>query len=103
MKRIIIAGLAAAASAALPVSAEEHRVTIRGMEFQPRVLEVAVGDTIVFANAGPTAHTATATNGAFDTGRIRSGEGVRLTITEVGTHDYVCAYHLSMQARIVAN
>lgn len=102
MKRIL-AGLAVAASAALPVSAEEHRVTIRGMTFQPVVLEVAVGDTVVFANTGRAAHTATASGGAFDTGRIRSGEGVRVTITEAGPLDYVCAYHPSMRGRIVAN
>lgn len=102
MKRLI-AGLALAASATLPVIAEEHRVTIRGMAFQPTLLEVAVGDTIVFANTGGGAHTATATVGAFNTGRIRSGEGVRVSITEAGSIVYVCDYHPSMRGRIVAN
>lgn len=102
MKRAI-AGLALAASAALPAIAEEHRVTIRDMAFEPSVLEVAVGDTIVFANTGGGAHTATATVGAFDTGCIRSGEGVRVSITEAGAIDYVCDYHPSMRGRIVVN
>lgn len=102
MKRII-AGLAVVASTAFPAVAEEHRVTIRGMAFEPALLEVAVGDTILFANLGGAAHTATATVGVFDTGRIRSGEGVRVSITEAGSIDYVCDYHPSMRGRIVAN
>ena len=102
MKPFIV-GLALVVGSALPVSAGNHQVTIQGMAFQPSALQVAIGDTVTFTNAGPAAHTATATGGAFDTGRIRSGEAVRVAITEAGTLDFICDYHPSMRGRIVAN
>ncbi len=101
--KCIIAGLVVAANLAAPVAAEEHRVTIRGMAFQPSVLKVAVGDTVVFANTRRAAHTATATDGAFDTGRIGSGKVAGIEITNAGTIHYICDYHPSVQGRIVAN
>lgn len=112
MKRII-AGLAVAASTALPVIAEEHRVTIRCMAFEPALLEVAVGDTVTFVNTGRVPHTASAIGrgldagregaAAFDTGRIEPDAAVRVTITRTGAIDYVCEDHPSMRGRIVVN
>lgn len=112
MKRII-AGLAVAASTALPVLAEEHRVTIRGMSFQPAVPEVAVGDTGTFVNASRVPHTASAIlrgldagrdgAAAFDTSPIEPDAAGRVTITPTGAIDYVRDYHPSMRGRIVVN
>lgn len=102
MKRIIAVAVVAA-SIAMPVSADEHRVTIRNMTFEPNMLGVATGDTVVFVNAGRSAHTPTATGGAFDGGGIRSGEAVRVTISATGFIDFICEYHPSMCGQIVAN
>ncbi|WP_036760485.1 plastocyanin/azurin family copper-binding protein [Leisingera daeponensis] len=112
MKRII-AGLAVATSAALPVLAEEHRVTIRGMAFEPALLEVAVGDTVTFVSTARVPHTASAIvrgldagregAAAFDTGRIEPASSVSITIFRTGAIDYVCEDHPSMRGRIVAN
>ncbi|MCK8484209.1 cupredoxin domain-containing protein [Aliiroseovarius sp. S2029] len=102
MKRII-AIFALAANIATPVLAEEHRVTIRNMAFKPKSLDVVAGDTIVFVNAGRAPHTATASSGAFDTGRIRPGEAVRVTINGSGGIDYFCDYHPSMRGRMAVN
>lgn len=101
MKRII-AGLAAVTRTAFSVSAEEYRVTVRTSALHPALHEVAFGKSVVFANFGRPAHVATAKGGTFATGRIRSGEGIRVRIMDIGTLDNVCAYRPSMRDRIVA-
>lgn len=114
MKRII-AGLAVAAGTALPVLAEEHRVTIRGMAFEPALPEIAVGDTVTFVNTDRMTRTACAIvrgldagregAAASDTGRIDPDAAVRVAITRTrtGAIDYFCSDHPSMRGRIVAN
>ena len=43
-----------------------HTVTIEGMRFQPEMLTVERGDTIVWVNKDIVPHTATSTSGGFD-------------------------------------
>ena len=72
------------------------QVTIQGFAFSPANFEVAAGDTIIFVNADSAPHTATAEDGAFDTGRIDPGAQVEVTIPE-GRHPYSCQYHPMMK------
>ncbi|MEM7642215.1 MAG: cupredoxin domain-containing protein [Pseudomonadota bacterium] len=96
----IIAGLVITASSTLPISAEEHHVIIQDTAFLPKTLSVARGDTIVFANAGRSPHTATAVDDSFDTGRIGTGQTVAIAVPAAGSIDFICAYHPSMRGRI---
>ena len=88
-------------AAALPIlsagaaQAATYSVTIQGMAFSPASFEVAAGDTIIFINADNAPHTATAEDGAFDTGRIDPGQRVEVTIP-AGSHPFVCQYHPMM-------
>ena len=43
-----------------------HKVAMVGMQFQPEVLTVAPGDTVVWVNQDVVSHTATSTAGGFD-------------------------------------
>ena len=58
----------------LPARAATHQVAIRGMAFEPATLTIAIGDSVTFTNEDSAPHTATATNGAFDTGRLGRGD-----------------------------
>lgn len=87
---------------AVPSFAADHLVEIQGMKFSVPALEVAVGDTVTFTNLDAAPHTATATDGAFDTGRLAKGESATITISEAGTFDYFCAVHPMMKATISA-
>ena len=49
---------------------ETHTVTMEGMRFQPEVLVVAPGDTIVWVNKDLVPHTATSKVGGFDSNTI---------------------------------
>ena len=53
-------------SAAEQSKAKTHTVTIEDMRFQPAVLVVAPGDTVVWINKDLVAHTATSPVGGFD-------------------------------------
>lgn len=96
--------LAAAAVAPLATAARAatHQVRIEGFKFVPENLTVAVGDKVVFTNADGAPHTATARNGAFDTGRLRRNDSAEVTISAAGQIEYFCAIHPRMTGTIVA-
>jgi plastocyanin len=102
MHRRALLGLAAAYVTlhALPAFAASHTVVIKGMKFSPKNLRVAVGDRITFVNQDSVSHTATAIDGAFDTGRLRPGQGKRVTIGAAGEHNYICRIHPSMKGSV---
>ncbi|MCB1470809.1 MAG: cupredoxin domain-containing protein [Rhizobiaceae bacterium] len=101
MKRLALA-LAAATLFAGAATAAEHTVEIKGMRFTPADLRVDAGDTVMFVNRDGTPHTATATGGAFDTGRLDKNESARVAINAGRTFEYFCAVHPSMRGRIAA-
>ncbi|MEO1702462.1 MAG: cupredoxin family copper-binding protein [Pseudomonadota bacterium] len=103
-KRVFIAAIAAVALSSTHAMAAGHakQVRIAGFAFGPAELTVSVGDTITFLNGDGAPHTATATDGSFDTGRLNSGDSATVTITSAGTYEYVCSFHPSMKGVIIA-
>jgi plastocyanin len=91
---VMYAGAAAAAPAV-------HTVTIDGFEFRPASITVNRGDTIVWRNADPVPHTATAKDAALDSGDIGAGQAFRFTATKPGRFDYVCALHSTMKGTLI--
>jgi len=83
-------------AAAAPAQAATYQVTIQGMAYSPASFKVAAGDTIIFVNSDRMPHTATAEDGAFDTGVINPGQSVQVTIP-AGTHPYYCTLHPMMK------
>ncbi|MGN6189529.1 MAG: cupredoxin domain-containing protein, partial [Conexibacter sp.] len=75
-------------------------VTIRDFSFGPRAITVHVGDTVTWTNAGPTAHTATADGGGFDTGTLKAGQRGSHTFTTAGTFAYHCSLHPFMRGSV---
>lgn len=94
-RQILASALLLPGLAATGARAETWQVTIQGFAFNPAAFDVKAGDTIIFINADTAPHTATAQDGAFDTGRIDPGQSVEVTIPE-GRHPYVCQFHPSM-------
>jgi plastocyanin len=79
-----------------------HVVVIEGMKFSPEVLEVHVGDTIVWNNKDFFPHTVTAEDHGFDSKEIASGSSWKLKITKAGDMPYFCTLHPVMKGRFVA-
>ncbi|NOX93632.1 MAG: hypothetical protein GXP04_00630, partial [Alphaproteobacteria bacterium] len=77
--------------------AESHIVEMRGLEFFPASLEVAVGDTITWINKDVMPHTATAGDGSWDSGLMEKGDEFSLEIeASTSTGEYVCNFHPTM-------
>jgi plastocyanin len=81
-------------------SAADPAVTIADFHFTPPSTTVHVGDTITWTNDGPSSHTATATDGSFDTGTLSKGHSSSHTFTKPGTFAYVCSIHPFMHGTI---
>ena len=79
-----------------------HTVTIEGMRFQPEVLTVSPGDTVVWVNKDLVPHTATSTAGGFDSKDIQADKSWRYTIQTTGEFAYICTFHQTMKAMLRA-
>ena len=87
-----------------PVNAAATRsVTISDFEFTPATVNVSVGDTVTWTNRGPTAHTATANGGSFDSGNLNRGQSFSRRFTAAGTFSYFCRPHPFMTGRVVVS
>ena len=76
-------------------------VDIANVAFDPEALSISVGTTVIWTNREAIPHTVTADDGSFDSGTLNQGETFEFTFDTVGTFDYVCAIHPSMQGSVV--
>jgi LPXTG-motif cell wall-anchored protein len=76
-------------------------VTIADFHFSPATTTIHAGDTITWSNSGPSSHTATATNGGFNTGILKKGQSASHTFTQPGTFAYACQIHPFMHGTII--
>lgn len=100
---LLAAGLAACGSDAR--EPRTHHVDIRAMQFVPAELTVAVGDTVIWTNADVMPHTVTASAPSavtFDSHEIASKQQWTYTVTSTGELAYLCTYHPTMRAKLVA-
>lgn len=104
MRRNLLLGALAGLAAGAPVlaAAETHVVEISNMQFVPAEIDVHVGDTITWVNKDVVVHTATAKDGAWDSGPMKHGAEWSLTVSKAGVIDYACTYHPVMKGAINA-
>lgn len=76
-------------------------VSIKDFSYGPSSITVHVGDTVTWSNAGPSEHTATASNGSFDTGILKKGRSGSHTFNTAGTFNYICSVHPFMKGTVV--
>ena len=82
-------------------AAASGAVTIADFQFTPAQITINQGDTVTWTNNGPTAHSATAPDGSFDTGIFPAGQSRSHTFNDAGTFSYICTPHPSMHGTIV--
>lgn len=74
----------------------------KGMVFTPRVLPIAKGWTVEFANSDPVAHSVFALDGEkYDLGTWPKGEVRKYTFAKTGVYRQLCKVHDDMLAFIV--
>ena len=101
-------GLPVALAGAAPVPAVPavqaagtvHEVTIERFRFRPARLVVRPGDRVRWINRDLSPHTATALNGAWDTGELKQGEHREIMVTGGMEGPYLCAFHPAMRGRL---
>ena len=82
-------------------TASDATVTIADFQFTPATITIHVGDTVTWVNNGPSAHTATANDGSFNTGVLQKGHSASHTFTTAGTFTYICMIHPFMHGTVV--
>jgi plastocyanin len=88
-------------SHAAHVAGEDPGDTISDFKFTPATITIQAGDTVTWTNDGPSEHTATASNGSFNTGILKKGQSASHTFTQPGTYAYICTIHPWMHGTIV--
>ena len=77
-----------------------HTVIIEGTSFQPASLTVAAGDSVLWLNKDFFPHTATSTQGKFDSKEIESGESWKYVAKQKGDYAYFCTFHTTMKGML---
>jgi plastocyanin len=96
-----LTGILLAIALAAPVAAADETVTIDDFAFEPGSVTVQVGDSVTWTNADTTAHTATDSDGSFDTESIGTGQSSTIQFQEAGRYRYVCSIHPTMTGSVV--
>jgi plastocyanin len=94
------ASTSSSAAAAGP-AAKAASVQVSNYAFHPGAITVAAGARVTFTNHDQTAHTATQSGGAFDTGTIAPGGSKPVVLKRPGTYTYYCQFHAFMRATVV--
>jgi plastocyanin len=81
------------------------QVSIKLFSFNPGVLEVPAGTTVVWTNGDAIQHSVTngvpgKPGGAFDSGFFTEGQTWSFTFTEPGEYPYFCRRHESMKGMV---
>jgi plastocyanin len=78
----------------------DFTVKIRNFKFEPENLAIAVGKTVQFVNVDEEPHTATATDGTFNSKALDTDQTWNYTVTKVGTYPYLCSVHPFMKGTL---
>ncbi len=75
-------------------------VKIRNFKFEPANLTIAVGKTVRFINVDEEPHTATSTDGSFDSKALDTDGDWNYTATKQGNYPYICSVHPFMKGTL---
>jgi plastocyanin len=92
----------AQASAPAARFAASMTVSIGDNFYSPKSVSIDVGDTVTWVNNGQAQHSATASDGSFDTGIFGPGGRRSHTFNQAGSFDYYCLVHGTAQSGTIA-
>jgi plastocyanin len=92
---------ASVAGAQIQQKQATRTVLIQNFSFKPAHITVKRGTRVTWINKDMTKHTATASNGAFDSGVLRPGQSYSHTFKTAGrTNNYHCEIHPFMMGSV---
>lgn len=92
-------GTAGAADPGAPDAAAS--IGMAGRSFSPGSVTIQAGGTVTFVNDDDDEHSATSTDGAFDTGTLSPGEERAQRFPTPGTFAFLCVFHSDMTGEVV--
>jgi plastocyanin len=110
MRKTILLRLAALSLVALVLFAptagaqgETMTVSIKNFAFDPPNTTVSAGTTVTWVNNDQVPHTATANDGAFDSGTLQPGQSYSFKFDKAGTYAYHCNIHPYMTGTVTVS
>jgi plastocyanin len=92
---------ASVAGAQIQQKQATRTVLIQNFSFKPAHITIKRGTRVTWINKDMTKHTATASNGAFDSGVLQPGQSYSHTFKTAGrTNNYHCEIHHSMRGSV---
>lgn len=76
-------------------------VRIESFAFDPPEIEILVGSSVAWINGDLAPHTATAVNGAWDSGLIEQGNPRQIMFNVPGDYPYFCSFHPHMKGTVI--
>lgn len=92
-----------AGSEPVTISDKSTTVVLQNLSFNPKTIAVQTGTTVTWSNSDTLTHTVTASNGAFDSGRLDPGKNFGYTFNSPGTYDYACTIHPTMKGQVIVS
>jgi plastocyanin len=83
-----------------PALAAVRTIAIDGTKFDPEIITVKAGDTVVWINKDPFPHTVTSQAGGFDSKEIAAGKSWQFKTSKPGVFPYACTFHPTMKATL---
>jgi len=78
-----------------------YNINIMGYTFSPSNLAIKSGDTVIWTNLDPMAHTITSDSGTeLNSSSLSNGQSYSHTFSTVGTFAYHCSVHANMKGTI---
>jgi plastocyanin len=80
--------------------AKEYDVQMKSISFEPKMIQIALGDSVKWSNISLTEHSATGEK--FDTGMIRpKNHSKAIVFSQAGSYSYNCQVHGKTMSGIV--
>lgn len=96
LRGVAVAIVIATANVVPAVEAADHLVEISAFRFSALESPVMPGDRVTWINRDIVAHTASASDGGWDSGAIAPGAKVTLVLPDNFDRSYYCVYHPNM-------
>ena len=85
-----------------PAPAAAQQVSIYNYKFDPEVLTVPAGTTVVWTNKDEVPHSVVSSDKRFtQSGGLDTGDHYSYTFTDAGSYEYFCSLHPFMKGKIV--
>ena len=101
--KFLLGGMTVFAAVTWAAASSTHTVIMKSISYDPKILEIRVGESVDWENKSYTEHSATADDSGFDTALIPPGKKTKkIEFSKAGIYKYHCSMHgKAMSGQIV--